>query len=134
MCDSEESEDHEAKPTTDPSAHPLKTVAFDLPNEELTRSNTPHHVDEPESDNDNNEDSVDTRQPMSQSDEADTRLVHTAWLRKTSDNVYMSNRKSMNLKAYVHAAHRRTEAPALLDSGATENFMNLTYAKSIVMA
>jgi len=41
----------------------------------------------------------------------------------------MSNRKSITLRAYVHAAHRRTEAPALLDSGATENFMNLTYAK-----
>jgi len=35
----------------------------------------------------------------------------------------------MNLRTYVHAAHRRTETAALLDSGATENFMNLTYAK-----
>jgi len=35
----------------------------------------------------------------------------------------------MTLKAYIHAAHRRTEASALLDSGATENFMNLTYAR-----
>jgi len=35
----------------------------------------------------------------------------------------------MSLKAYVHAAHRRTEAPALLDSGVTENFISLTYAK-----
>jgi len=41
----------------------------------------------------------------------------------------MSNRKSMNLRTYVHAAHRRMETTALLDSGATENFMNLTYAK-----
>ena len=61
--------------------------------------------------------------------EADKHLVHAAWLRKTSDNVYMSNRKSMNLRAYVHATHRRTETAALLDSGATENFMSLMYAK-----
>src|SRR5712671_763270 len=129
LCGSEESEDNEAKPTTDPSACPLKTVTFDLPSDELTRSNTPCHADEPEDDENNDDDSVDTQQPTSQNDETDTRLVHTAWLRKASDNVYMSNRKSMNLKVYVHAAHRRTEAPALLDSGATENFMNLKYAK-----
>jgi len=41
----------------------------------------------------------------------------------------MSNRKAMSLKTYVHTAHRRTEASALLDSGATENFMSLVYAK-----
>jgi len=41
----------------------------------------------------------------SQNNEADERLVHAAWLRKTSDNVYMSNRKSMNLRTYIHAAH-----------------------------
>src|SRR5712672_1590684 len=35
----------------------------------------------------------------------------------------------MSLKVYVHAAHRRTETPALLDSGATENFMSLAYTK-----
>jgi len=64
-----------------------------------------------------------------QNDKADERLVHAAWLRKTTDNVYMSNRKSMNLWTYVHAAHQRTETTMLLDSGAMENFMNLTYAK-----
>ena len=41
----------------------------------------------------------------------------------------MSNRKSMSLKAYVHTMHRRTETPALLDSGATKNFMSLMYTK-----
>jgi len=35
----------------------------------------------------------------------------------------------MSLRAYVHTVHRRTEAPTLLDSGATENFMSLMYAK-----
>jgi len=64
-----------------------------------------------------------------ENNEADTCLTHTAQLRKTSDNVYMSNQKSMSLRAYVHAAHRRTEAPALLDSGVTKNFMSLMYAK-----
>jgi len=73
--------------------------------------------------------SVETQQPSSQNDEANARLAHAGWLRKASDNVYMSNRKSMVLKAYIHAAHRRTEAPTLLDSGATENFINLNYAK-----
>src|SRR5712672_36890 len=72
---------------------------------------------------------VGARQPSPQNDEANTRLARAEWLRKTSDNVYMSNRKSMILKAYIHAAHRRTEAPTLLDSGATENFINLNYAK-----
>src|SRR5712672_3318109 len=73
--------------------------------------------------------SVETQQPSPQNDEANARLAHAEWLRKTSDNVYMSNRKSMVLKAYIHAAHRRTEAPTLLDSGATVNFINLNYAK-----
>jgi len=64
-----------------------------------------------------------------ENDEADIHLVHAAWLRKTLDNIYMSNQKSMSLRAYIHAAHRRTEVPALLDSGATENFMSLAYTK-----
>jgi len=73
--------------------------------------------------------SIKTQNPTSQNDKADACLVHAAWLRKTSDNVYMSNQKSMNLRTYVHTAHWRTETAALLDSGATENFMSLTYAK-----
>src|SRR5712671_2535223 len=55
LCGSEESEDDKTKPTTDPSAHPLKTVAFDLPSDELTRNNTPCHADEPENDDDNDD-------------------------------------------------------------------------------
>src|SRR5712672_1895574 len=99
-----------------------KTVTFDLPGD------TP---DSPSDDADKAADgqTEESENPTSQSDEVDTRLTRTAWQRNTSDNIYMSNRKSMNLRAYVHAAHRRTEAPALLDSGATENFMSLTYAK-----
>ena len=73
--------------------------------------------------------SFEAQNPTSQNDEADARLVCAAWLRKTSDNVYMSNQKAMNLRTYVHAAHQRTETIALLDSGVTENFMSLTYTK-----
>ena len=41
----------------------------------------------------------------------------------------MSIRKSMTVCTYVHSSHKRAETTALLDSGATENFMNLAYAK-----
>jgi len=41
----------------------------------------------------------------------------------------MSSRKSMNLRFYIHSKSKRAEAIALIDSGATENFMNLEYAK-----
>src|SRR5712672_2349473 len=114
LYDSEKSEGGKVKPTTDPPMRPMKSVTFNLPE---GGPMTP----EPEIPSRN------AKNP--ENDEADARLTHAAQLRKTSDNVYISNRKSMNLKAYVHAAHRRTEAPALLDSGATENFISLTYAK-----
>ena len=129
LCDSEGLEDSETRPTTDLSTRPVKTVTFDLSRDESTRSSTPYHANESESDDGSDNDSVNTQQPTSQNDKADARLVHVVWLRKASDNVYMSNRKAMNLRTYIHAAHRRTETTALLDSGATENFMNLTYAK-----
>ena len=35
----------------------------------------------------------------------------------------------MTVRFYVHSVAKRAEAVALLDSGATENFMNLSYAK-----
>src|SRR5712672_2700752 len=114
LYDSEKSEGGKVKPTTDPPMRPMKSVTFNLPE---SGPLTP----EPESPPRN------AKNP--ENDEADARLTYAAQLRKISDNVYISNRKSMNLKAYVHAAHRRTEAPALLDSGATENFISLTYAK-----
>jgi len=41
----------------------------------------------------------------------------------------MSIRKSMTVRTYVHSPLKRAETTALLDSGATENFMNLAYAK-----
>src|SRR5712672_3315589 len=41
----------------------------------------------------------------------------------------MSIRKSMTVCTYIHSPSKRAETTALLDSGATENFMNLAYAK-----
>ena len=35
----------------------------------------------------------------------------------------------MTVRVSIHTIAKRAEAIALLDSGATENFMNLTYAK-----
>jgi len=129
LCDSKDSEDDETEPITNLvksmtklSLQPTKSVTFNLSENE---PNTPSY----DADDLTSNQSDETQNPTSQNDEADERLVHVAWLRKTSENVYMSNRKSMTLQVYVHAAHRRTEAPALLDSGATENFMNLTYTK-----
>ena len=35
----------------------------------------------------------------------------------------------MTIQCYVHSIVKRAEIVALVDSGATENFMNLTYAR-----
>ena len=35
----------------------------------------------------------------------------------------------MTVRFFIHSIAKRAEAVALVDSGATENFMNLTYAK-----
>src|SRR5216684_4452729 len=57
-------------------------------------------------------------------------LIRSALIRPNSDsNVYMSARKSMTVRFFIHSIAKRAEAVALLDSGATENFMNLSYAK-----
>ena len=41
----------------------------------------------------------------------------------------MSACKSMTVRFFIHSVAKRAEATTLLDSGATENFMNLSYAK-----
>jgi hypothetical protein len=41
----------------------------------------------------------------------------------------MTAQKSMTVRTYLHLSRKRAETAALLDSGATENFMNLGYAK-----
>jgi hypothetical protein len=35
----------------------------------------------------------------------------------------------MTVRCYLHSITKRAEVVALVDSGATENFLNLTYAK-----
>src|SRR5712671_393375 len=58
------------------------------------------------------------------------RLISSALIRNSDRmNVYMSLRKSMTVRTYIHSLLKRAEATALLDSGATENFMSLAYAK-----
>jgi len=58
------------------------------------------------------------------------RLISSALIRNSDrTNVYMSIRKSMTVRTYIHSPHKRVETTALLDSGATENFMNLAYTK-----
>jgi hypothetical protein len=47
---------------------------------------------------------------------------------QTSD-VYISSRKSMTVRFFMHTKLKRAKALALVDSGATENFMNLDYAQ-----
>ena len=37
----------------------------------------------------------------------------------------------MTLRVYLHSKSKRVETIALLDSGATENFMSLDYAKHL---
>ena len=57
-------------------------------------------------------------------------LIRSALIRQTSnDNVYISACKSMTVGCYIHSIAKRAEITALVDSDATENFMNLTYAK-----
>jgi hypothetical protein len=41
----------------------------------------------------------------------------------------MSARKSMTMRVYLQSSNKRAENLALLDTGATENFINLDYAK-----
>jgi hypothetical protein len=47
----------------------------------------------------------------------------------SNKSVYISARKSMTVHFYTHSITKRAEGVALVDSGATENFMNLGYAK-----
>ena len=50
-------------------------------------------------------------------------------IRHSSNKVYVSSQKSMTVCFYIQSIAKRAKAIALLDSGATENFMNLGYAQ-----
>jgi hypothetical protein len=47
------------------------------------------------------------------------------------NDVYISARKSMTVQFYAHSVTKRAEDIALVDSGATENFMHLKYTKQL---
>ena len=44
-------------------------------------------------------------------------------------DVYITQRKSMTIRFFIHSRLKRAESLALIDSGATENFISLEYAK-----
>jgi hypothetical protein len=48
-----------------------------------------------------------------------------------TSNVFISSRKSMTVRFFIHLKSKRAEAIMLVDSGATENFINLQYAKNL---
>ena len=57
-------------------------------------------------------------------------LIRSALIRQSSnENMYLSAQKSITIQFYIHSIAKRAESIVLLDSGATENFMNLAYAK-----
>src|SRR5580692_3641782 len=59
-------------------------------------------------------------------------LIRSAWRKKSdTEGIYLSIRKSMQLRTFIHLTYRRDEATALLDSGATENFINEAYAQQL---
>jgi hypothetical protein len=56
-------------------------------------------------------------------------LICTAWIRQTSKDVFMLACKSMTIHSYIHSLRKRAVVAALVDSGATKNFMNLNYTE-----
>ena len=46
-------------------------------------------------------------------------------------NPYMPSQKSMTIRFYAHSPTKKTVDVTLVDSGATENFMNLKYAQQL---
>src|SRR6267142_1563742 len=50
-------------------------------------------------------------------------------IRTDTSDVFISACKSMTVRTYIHTVAKRAEMVALLDSGATENFLNLTYTR-----
>ena len=49
----------------------------------------------------------------------------------TNENAYILAKKSINVRIYLHSHSKRAKTQALLDSGATENFMTLDYAQHL---
>ena len=61
-----------------------------------------------------------------------SQLVWSAWRRKSdAEGIYLSIQKSMQLCVFIHLTHKQDEAAALLDSGATENFIQELYTQQL---
>ena len=61
--------------------------------------------------------------------ESYSQLVQSAWRwRSDVEGIYLSIWKSMQLHVFIHLTHKWDKATALLDSGATENFIQEAYA------
>ena len=59
-------------------------------------------------------------------------LICAAWIRRMgSDRMYFLIQKSMQLCLFIHLSWKRAKTIALLDSGATENFINMQYVKEL---
>ncbi len=59
-------------------------------------------------------------------------LIRSALIRWYQDqDVFILNWKSMTLHIFIHSRLKRAEAVALLDSGATENFISINYMKKL---
>ena len=64
--------------------------------------------------------------------ESYSQLVQLAWRKRSNaEGIYLSIWKSMQLHVFIHLAHKWDEAAALLDSGATENFIQELYAQQL---
>ena len=64
-----------------------------------------------------------------------SQLVQSAWRRKSNaGSIYLSIWKSMQLHVFIHLTHKQDEAAALLDSGATKNFIQESYAQQLKLS
>ena len=61
-----------------------------------------------------------------------SQLVQSTWRRKSNmEGIYLPIWKLMQLHIFIHLTHKWDEAAALLDSGATENFIQESYAQQL---
>ena len=59
-------------------------------------------------------------------------LICAALIRRTeSDRMYFLIQNSMQLCLFIHLSQKRAKTTALLDLGATKNFINMQYAKEL---
>jgi Reverse transcriptase (RNA-dependent DNA polymerase) len=58
-------------------------------------------------------------------------LPHSAWVRAISDHVYLTTRNSINVPVCFESSRSTAKKKALVDSGATENFIDWRLAKTL---